>query len=105
MGNHRVETDFMSLHRGLRSAPLIALALLVGQTASHGTWAEGGGGVAKKPTRPVCDRGAFRVVVDVGHTAKVPGAISARGFNEYDFNLRLAALIQHKLRDVGFTKT
>ena len=95
----------MSLNRGLGSAPLIALVLLVGQAAWHGAWAEGAGGAAKKPTRSICDRGAFRVVVDVGHTAKVPGAISARGFNEYDFNLRLAALIQHKLRDAGFTKT
>jgi N-acetylmuramoyl-L-alanine amidase len=60
---------------------------------------------AKKPTRSLRDRAAFRVVVDVGHTAKSPGAISACGFGEYDFNLRLATLIEHKLRDAGFAKT
>jgi N-acetylmuramoyl-L-alanine amidase len=43
--------------------------------------------------------------VDVGHTAKAPGAISARGFYEYDFNLRLATLIEQKLLAAGFAKT
>jgi N-acetylmuramoyl-L-alanine amidase len=35
----------------------------------------------------------------------VPGAISARGFYEYDFNMRLAKVVEHKLRDAGFAKT
>src|SRR5215468_11680400 len=30
-----------------------------------------------------CLRSSFRVVVDVGHTADVPGAMSARGIPEY----------------------
>ena len=45
-----------------------------------------------------CDRGQFRIVVDVGHTAASPGAVSARGVNEYDFNKRLATRVAHKLR-------
>jgi len=43
--------------------------------------------------------------VDVGHTAESPGAPSARGFWEYDFNLRLATLIKQKLLAAGFAKT
>lgn len=95
----------MSLHRSIGLAALIALALLLGPGAWHDAWAEGAAGQTKKSARSICDRAAFRVVVDVGHTAKAPGAISARGFGEYDFNLRLATLIEHKLRDAGFPKT
>ena len=40
-----------------------------------------------------------------GHTAGKPGATSARGAYEYDFNLKLATLIDQKLRDAGFAKT
>src|SRR5829696_6960937 len=48
-----------------------------------------------------CDPAAFRVVVDVGHTAEVPGAISARGVPEYAFNLRLAQTIDKHLAAAG----
>ena len=44
-------------------------------------------------------------MVDVGHTAASPGAVSARGVNEYDFNKRLATRVAHKLRDMGFGRT
>ena len=70
------------------------------------------GDTASKPTaksdttsRPACDREAFRVIIDVGHTAGKPGATSARGAYEYEFNLKLATLIDQKLRDAGFAKT
>ena len=43
--------------------------------------------------------------MDVGHTAEAPGATSARGFKEYDFNLRLAKEIEQKLIEAGFGKT
>ena len=56
-------------------------------------------------SKPTCDRGAFRVVIDVGHTAGKPGATSARGAYEYEFNLKLATLIDEKLRAAGFDKT
>src|SRR5260370_15779168 len=93
----------MTLRR--RMAPVIALALLLGQSAWHCAWAEGPGGPAKKLARAACDHAAFRVVVDGGHTAESPGAPSARGFWEYDFNLRLATLIKQKLLAAGFAKT
>jgi N-acetylmuramoyl-L-alanine amidase len=53
-----------------------------------------------------CRRAAtFRVVVDVGHTVDVPGAMSARGATEYDFNLRLAKEVDKELVAAGFDKT
>src|SRR5215204_1614139 len=52
-----------------------------------------------------CDRAAFRVAVDVGHTAQVPGAFSARGVPEFEFNLRLAKEVERALLDAGFART
>lgn len=52
-----------------------------------------------------CQRATFRVVVDVGHTAEVPGADSARGIPEYQFNLQLADEITQALVEAGFDKT
>jgi N-acetylmuramoyl-L-alanine amidase len=52
-----------------------------------------------------CARPDFRVVLDVGHTAKSPGAKSARGADEFDFNLRLATQIDRALLEAGFAKT
>jgi N-acetylmuramoyl-L-alanine amidase len=45
------------------------------------------------------------MVVDVGHTAEVPGAISSRGVPEYEFNHRLAKLIVQRLTESGFART
>jgi N-acetylmuramoyl-L-alanine amidase len=52
-----------------------------------------------------CQPAAFRVVVDVGHTLDVPGAMSARGMPEYAFNLQLAKDVKQALGDGGFDKT
>ena len=52
-----------------------------------------------------CDPAAFRVIVDVGHTPESRGALSARGVDEYDFNLKLATVIDGTLRDAGFART
>jgi N-acetylmuramoyl-L-alanine amidase len=52
-----------------------------------------------------CDRSQFQVIIDVGHSAEVPGALSARGVGEYTFNLNLAQIIEKKMREAGFTKT
>lgn len=60
---------------------------------------------AKKPQPAKCDRAQFRVVVDVGHSAEVPGAFSARGVPEYAFNLRLGQRIGQALKAAGFAKT
>jgi N-acetylmuramoyl-L-alanine amidase len=56
-------------------------------------------------TRDACPRFTFRVVVDVGHTVDVPGAMSARGIAEYVFNLQLARDINQGLLDAGFQQT
>jgi N-acetylmuramoyl-L-alanine amidase len=56
--------------------------------------------VAAKPDP--CQRAKFRVVVDVGHTVDVPGAMSARGIPEYAFNLQLAQQVKQALADAGF---
>jgi N-acetylmuramoyl-L-alanine amidase len=58
-----------------------------------------------KPGGLACDRAGFRVVVDVGHTADVPGARSARAVPEYFFNLRLAKQIEQALIEAGFVRT
>src|ERR1700690_3977311 len=52
-----------------------------------------------------CARSAFRVLIDVGHTATSPGADSARGVPEYEFNLKLAEVIAQALHEAGFDKT
>jgi len=52
-----------------------------------------------------CERGAFHPILDVGHTSEAPGAISARGVTEYDFNLRLAQRIEREMQARGFAKT
>ncbi len=84
-----------------RAVPLVILAMLFWQSAWQTAWGE-----AASPTQPDrCNRSAFRVMVDVGHTAEVPGATSARGATEYAFNLRLAKLIEQQLIAAGFTRT
>lgn len=40
----------------------------------------------------------FRVAIDIGHSPSSPGAISARGLPEYNFNRRVAMLLLAKLR-------
>jgi N-acetylmuramoyl-L-alanine amidase len=64
---------------------------------------------AGKSDRPAaespCRRAEFRVVLDVGHTDESPGAISARGVPEHDFNLGLANRIEHALLSAGFART
>jgi N-acetylmuramoyl-L-alanine amidase len=57
-------------------------------------------------SKPVtCDPTKFRIIVDVGHTAKSEGAISARNVAEFVFNLRLAQRIEEKLKAEGFAGT
>lgn len=54
------------------------------------------------PQADKCERAKFRVVIDVGHTLDVPGAISARGVPEYAFNLQLATQVKQALTAAGF---
>ena len=63
---------------------------------------------ADKPDRPiaaVCDPAKFRILLDVGHTEKSEGAISARNVPEFSFNLHLAQKIDQKLKAAGFAGT
>ena len=53
----------------------------------------------------LCRRAQFRVVLDVGHTSEVPGALSARGVPEYEFNLSLARRVELALIAAGFEQT
>jgi N-acetylmuramoyl-L-alanine amidase len=52
-----------------------------------------------------CDRSAFKIALDVGHTVQASGALSARGVAEYTFNLTLAKRIERTLTDAGFDHT
>jgi len=53
-----------------------------------------------------CKRAAaFRVIIDVGHTEKAPGATSARGAKEFAFNLNLAKRIEQQLLAAGLQRS
>lgn len=85
-------------HAGLTLCALLATGVLV--TAPPAAYGEAPAPVATKPD--LCQRAKFRVVIDVGHTVDVPGAMSARGTSEYAFNLQLAQQIKQALADAGF---
>jgi N-acetylmuramoyl-L-alanine amidase len=46
----------------------------------------------------------FRIFVDVGHDRMAPGAVSARGKTEFEFNVRLAETLQKTLEQKGYQK-
>ena len=62
-------------------------------------------GPAKTLEGPQCDRAHFRLLLDVGHSVEVPGAMSARSVPEFRFNLRLAKEIDEALIGAGFEHT
>jgi N-acetylmuramoyl-L-alanine amidase len=84
-------------------------ALLCATLLSAGAFAASTGkpasAAAAKPDKAGCQRAAFRVLLDVGHSAQVPGATSARGVPEYEFNLRLAQAVEKALLRAGFRST
>lgn len=83
---------------------LAAISLLALAVCTTSTEAQTARQKATAPA-PQCDAGKFRLILDVGHTPEIPGAISARGDTEYNFNLRLANVIKRKLEDAGFVRT
>lgn len=60
---------------------------------------------ALKMVPSTCEPKKFRIVLDVGHTAELEGATSARNIPEFTFNLRLARQIEEKLKAEGFVET
>jgi N-acetylmuramoyl-L-alanine amidase len=54
--------------------------------------------------RASCDRRAFKIAIDVGHTLAHPGARSARGVDEYLFNRTLGARLRALLQLRGFSQ-
>ena len=59
----------------------------------------------ENPKSAACVPSTFRVMLDVGHTAAVPGALSARGVPEYSFNMQLTDAIKQALVEAGFDQT
>jgi len=83
---------------------IIALAVILASTGWQPVRAEDS--IAQHASdSSSCARSAFRVLVDVGHTATSPGADSARGVPEYEFNLKLADVIAQSLHEAGFDNT
>ena len=91
--------------RSAGAALPVALFIVALGLGRQPAWSEDHAPNAAAPARSNCQRSAFRAVIDVGHTVEVPGAISARGVPEYQFNLRLAQQIKQTLVDDGFGKT
>lgn len=89
-------------YRRIGSVPLVAFSILLSSSAMDMARAETPDNPAKRSDGSNCDRAAFRVILDVGHTLDAPGAMSARGVPEYEFNLRLAKQIERNLGDAGF---
>ena len=90
-----------------RAALALGAALLITCFVADGNPARGEehSANASAAAADACARSSFRVVIDVGHTVDVPGAMSARGVPEYTFNLQLGKDIQQALLDAGFTQT
>jgi len=92
----------------LRHAGTAGLALVVVTLAGvywHAAQSEERVPLPPRPAARACDRSTFRVMVDVGHTVEHPGAMSARGTTEYEFNLYLGQDIEQALIDAGFRLT
>lgn len=93
----------MTAKRRLSAA--LAAALALGLCAGPAPARSNDPAAAAKPAPAACRRANFRVVLDVGHTVAVPGAISARGVPEYQFNLQLGTDAKAALVAAGFAKT
>jgi N-acetylmuramoyl-L-alanine amidase len=87
------------------AASLLTVSLLLATGALQTARGESSKLAQNKPPVTSCDREQFRVILDVGHSAEIPGALSARGVGEYTFNLSLAQAIEKKLLEAGFSKT
>jgi N-acetylmuramoyl-L-alanine amidase len=84
-------------------ALLAALAAAGARAADNQGAGTPGDAAAQRPAAAtaVC-RQPFRIALDVGHTPEAKGALSARGANEYEFNVRLAEKIKTALTNAGY---
>jgi len=92
------------MRKSRRAGQVLAILAAV-IVVSSGRSALSGEDAAPAAKATTCQRSTFRVVVDVGHTANVPGAESAHGAFEYSFNLQLADAVKQALVASGFTST
>jgi N-acetylmuramoyl-L-alanine amidase len=104
-GRGAIEVRFMTYLRRVGTVALVSLSMLLWHGGLNATWGETAGISPATSKGPQCNPATFQVVVDVGHTAEKPGARSARGVGEYEFNLHLAKLIEQDLVAAGFAKT
>lgn len=95
----------MSHSARFRHVALLLAPILLSPGPAYAAGRQASATPQEKPVGAACDRAQFRVIVDVGHSAEVPGAFSARGVPEYDYNLRLAQRIGESLKAAGFGKT
>ena len=93
------------MHGRWRAATKLGLVLVITLLASGPRSVRGQEHAAGQPAAESCTRTTFHVVIDVGHTLDVPGAMSARGVPEYTFNLQLAREVKQALLDAGFEQT
>jgi N-acetylmuramoyl-L-alanine amidase len=96
------------MHGVWRRRPIIMTSIvvltLVSLDTRYAAWS-GRSIRAAKTVSSKCERSKFKLILDVGHTAEMPGARSARNIPEFDFNLRLAKRIEDKLKSEGFAQT
>ncbi len=52
---------------------------------------------------PTCINKKLEIAIDIGHSPAHPGAISARGITEYNYNQTIAYLLQQRLLHLGFS--
>src|SRR2546430_6424344 len=79
------------------------LGAILAAAACLAAWS--GPALAESAKGGACVPAAYRVILDVGHTAAVPGALSARGVTEYSFNMQLGDAIKQALLEAGFDQT
>jgi N-acetylmuramoyl-L-alanine amidase len=84
---------------------LAVVSIALSPSFSNTAWGQTTGVGLGESKSAKCNRAKFRVLLDVGHTVEEPGAISARGVTEYEFNLRLTQRIERMLVEAGFNKT
>jgi len=86
-------------------AALFALSASIGSAQAAPADQPASATAEAKTAASKCDRGKFRIILDVGHTAESYGAMSARNIPEFEYNLNLGKRIEEKLKADGFAET